>query len=287
METIFLSLGSNLGDRRSLLEGAIDALKEEVGTLTRISTIYETASWGAEEPQPDYLNLVVELQTELTPEEVLQVAHHIEASLGRTRDKKWESRLIDIDLLFYGQHIIEEPHLQVPHPRIAERNFVLIPMAEIVPNFIHPQLGQSMQQLFEASADTSHVHTWSDFEEADMTYLHDLSEGDHAILIEMIHLFVEQTPLYLEQLEEYIASQQWTDAHARAHHIKPTLVYMGADSMHETLVVLEQELRSDTVDKERVMLLLERLKLRFKLLFAELSAHLEKLKKKPVPLSRD
>lgn len=282
METVFLSLGSNLGDRSSLLEAALDALKAEVGMITKVSTMYESASWGTEEAQPDYLNLVVQIQTELGPEEVLQAAHRIEAALGRTRNKRWESRLIDIDVLFHGQQVVEQPHLQIPHPRIPERNFVLIPMVEIAPDFIHPQLGQSMQQLLANSPDKSPVATWTAFEEANMTYLNDLSEGDHGILLEMIQLFVDQTPLYLEQLEGYIASQQWTEAHARAHHIKPTLIYMGAESMHESLVALEHELRSEKVEKELVMLLLDRLKQRFKILFAELSEHLEKLKKKPI-----
>ncbi len=146
LETVYLSLGSNLGDRKEILEKAIVLLNEKVGVVVKQSKDYETAPWGVTD-QPDFLNLAIEIRTPLKPLEVLEQTQSIENQLGRVRKEKWGARLIDIDILFYGNQIIDEPNLKVPHPLIQERDFVLSPMVEITPDFVHPVLGKTILEL--------------------------------------------------------------------------------------------------------------------------------------------
>jgi 2-amino-4-hydroxy-6-hydroxymethyldihydropteridine diphosphokinase len=146
LKTVYLSLGSNLGDRKEILEKAIVLLSEKVGVVVKQSKDYETVPWGVTD-QPDFLNLAIEIHTLLKPLEVLEQTQSIENQLGRVRKEKWGARLIDIDILFYGNEIIDEPNLKIPHPLIQERDFVLTPMAEIAPNFVHPLLGETNMEL--------------------------------------------------------------------------------------------------------------------------------------------
>jgi 2-amino-4-hydroxy-6-hydroxymethyldihydropteridine diphosphokinase len=146
LQTVYLLLGSNLGNRKKILEKAVELLGEKVGTVIRQSKDYETAPWGVTN-QPDFLNIAIEIQTNLKPLEVLEKAQLIENQLGRIRKEKWGARLIDIDILFYGNEIIDEPNLKVPHPLMQERDFVLTPMAEIAPDFVHPVLGKTVLVL--------------------------------------------------------------------------------------------------------------------------------------------
>lgn len=160
MNEVYLLLGVNLGDRLRQLRLAQEAIAKTIGTLTRQSAIYRTSAWGADEKQPDYLNQVIRVETTLDPESVLKQANRIEAALGRTRDKKWESRLIDIDILFFANFIVNLPHLQIPHPHFQNRNFALIPMCEIAPSFVHPVLHSTMTELLEQSPDSLPVRVW-------------------------------------------------------------------------------------------------------------------------------
>jgi 2-amino-4-hydroxy-6-hydroxymethyldihydropteridine diphosphokinase len=146
MIDVFLLLGSNLGDRQAFLQKAIDHVEAEIAPVIKQSSVYETQSWGKSDA-PDYLNQVIQLSTNLSAQEVLKRILDIEKVLGRTREEKWGSRTIDIDILFYGQDVIAEPDLNVPHPELHNRMFTLAPLSEIAPDFIHPTLNKNVFEL--------------------------------------------------------------------------------------------------------------------------------------------
>jgi 2-amino-4-hydroxy-6-hydroxymethyldihydropteridine diphosphokinase len=127
----FLGLGSNLGDRLTNLQAAVDALQGEPGLhVTASSRVWETVPVGGP-PQPDYLNAVIRVETDLSARDLLEAAHRVEARLGRIRTERWGARTIDVDILLFDEETIEEPDLAVPHPRLGERAFVLLPLLEI------------------------------------------------------------------------------------------------------------------------------------------------------------
>jgi 2-amino-4-hydroxy-6-hydroxymethyldihydropteridine diphosphokinase len=128
----FLALGSNLGDRRDNLKKAIAALGERV-KIIHVSRVYETAPMGLTE-QPDFLNLAVEIETDLRARELLQAVKAIEQALGRQAGPRWGPRVIDIDILLLGEENINEPGLKIPHPHMTERAFVMVPLAELAPD---------------------------------------------------------------------------------------------------------------------------------------------------------
>ncbi len=146
MHITYLLLGSNLGNRRKYLSLAISEIQTKIGTIVRRSSLYQTASWGKHD-QPDFLNQVIELKTSLQAQELLSGILKIESDLGRKRLEKWGSRIIDIDILLYEDLIINDPKLIIPHPYLAFRRFCLMPLCEIAPEFIHPVLKKSIQQL--------------------------------------------------------------------------------------------------------------------------------------------
>ena len=146
MVNVFLLLGSNLGDRKLFLQQANEHISEEVAPIITTSAIYETQSWGKTD-SPDYLNQVVVIRTELSAKIILQRILNIEWKIGRIREEKWGPRIIDIDILFYGDSLIDEPDLQVPHPELHKRRFTLDPLAEIAPDLIHPVLHKTILQL--------------------------------------------------------------------------------------------------------------------------------------------
>ena len=146
MVDVFLLLGSNLGDRSLLLKQAINSIEEEISPVIKQSAVYETQSWGKTD-SPDYLNQVILIQTELSAQIILQKILNIEWKIGRVREEKWGPRLIDIDILFYGDVLIDEPELKVPHPELHKRRFTLEPLAELAPGFIHPVLHKNILQL--------------------------------------------------------------------------------------------------------------------------------------------
>lgn len=146
MSTAYLCLGSNLGDRGENLNQALSLLSQEIN-LENVSSIYETEPVGYKD-QPSFLNLVCRVTTNLNPWELLHLAKTVETTMGRTPSKQANSpRIIDIDILFYNNNIIKTQDLTIPHPRLAERAFVLIPLAEIAPELIHPELGKSITKL--------------------------------------------------------------------------------------------------------------------------------------------
>ena len=146
MIDVFLLLGSNLGDRKAFLQQAINMIGADLGPVTKKSSIYETEAWGKTD-EPNYLNQIVLVNTELPAMRVLEKVLRIETGMGRMRDEKWGSRIIDIDILFYGQDIIDDPGLIVPHPELHKRMFTLVPLSEIAPSFQHPVLKKSIFNL--------------------------------------------------------------------------------------------------------------------------------------------
>jgi 2-amino-4-hydroxy-6-hydroxymethyldihydropteridine diphosphokinase len=130
----FLGLGANLGDRLTNLQGAVDLLQDEPGVhVTGSSRVWETTPVGGP-PQPDYLNAVIRVETDLSARDLLDAAHRVEARLGRVRAERWGARSIDIDVLLFGDETIEESDLVVPHPRLTQRAFVLLPLLELAPD---------------------------------------------------------------------------------------------------------------------------------------------------------
>lgn len=143
-----VALGSNLGDSYSILESALKQLARTPGIILQAqSSVYRTVAVGP--PQPDYLNATALLATQLDPEALLQTLLNLETQFGRVRRERWGPRLLDLDLLLYDDRFLELPHLQVPHPRMAERAFVLVPLAEIAPNWVHPITQTSITALVQ------------------------------------------------------------------------------------------------------------------------------------------
>ena len=158
MVTAYLGLGSNLGDRQENLSKAIERLSRKV-RVERVSSFYETEPVGYLE-QPPFLNAACRVSTELYSLELLAVAKEIEASLGRVPSFLDAPRQIDIDILLYGDQVIETSELTIPHPRLAERAFVLIPLAEIAPELVHPQTGHRIIELVARVAGAEGVRKW-------------------------------------------------------------------------------------------------------------------------------
>lgn len=145
-----IAFGGNLGDPVVTLRRALPMLNECVGGIVRISSLYETKALTLNgEEHPNYVNAVIEVWSWLDPRDILQELLRIERELGRDRspNKRWEPRTIDLDLLFVGDTVLHTPPLTIPHPEIAKRDFVVAPLAEIVPDFVHPVFGKTMKAL--------------------------------------------------------------------------------------------------------------------------------------------
>ncbi|MFC1953676.1 2-amino-4-hydroxy-6-hydroxymethyldihydropteridine diphosphokinase [Chloroflexota bacterium] len=154
-ETVYLSLGSNMGNRQANLEKAIDLLLQRLRP-GQISSVYETEPIGNPD-QPRFLNLVCQVFTRLAPEELLMLAKGIELKMGRARGTFSAPRPIDIDILFYGDEVIETEELTIPHPRLNQRAFVLIPLVEIAPDLVHPVSGSMTRELLNGLEGTQGV----------------------------------------------------------------------------------------------------------------------------------
>jgi dihydroneopterin aldolase/2-amino-4-hydroxy-6-hydroxymethyldihydropteridine diphosphokinase len=165
MNNVFLGLGSNIGDRKKYLEEAIEEIKKIPDTkVTKLSGIYETEPWGFKE-QAEYLNAVIEIETEINYPELLKEVKNIEIRLGRDKTDKWKSRKIDIDILFYGDLVYEDEKLHIPHKHIEDRNFVLVPLNEIEPDFVHPVTKKKISEILQNSKDKLKAGFHSKFEQ--------------------------------------------------------------------------------------------------------------------------
>lgn len=152
-----MGLGTNLGKREDNIEKALARIKENIGPVTKSSSLYETEPWGFESDE-QFLNMVVRIDTGLKPGDLLQEILNVEYFLGRKRsEKQYASRVIDIDILLYGEKIVNEHQLKIPHPRMHERRFVLEPMCEIAGEVIHPVFGKSFARLLEECKDESKI----------------------------------------------------------------------------------------------------------------------------------
>ncbi len=156
----YLLLGSNLGDRAALLAAARQELAATAGEIVAGSGLYETAAWGRED-QPAFLNQGLAVRTALRPEALLAACLAAEQHAGRQRLEHWGSRTLDVDILLFGAEIIDTPSLTVPHPRLPERRFALVPLAEIAGGLVHPQLHESIEVLLLHCPDLLPVQPWA------------------------------------------------------------------------------------------------------------------------------
>lgn len=152
--TVYIALGTNMGDRLDNLQAALRSLPTAV-TVTDESPVYETPPWGYED-QPAFLNMVVTGETSLEPEALLTYLKQLEAKLGRESNFRWGPRLIDLDILFYDDLVLDTPPLVIPHPRLHERAFVLVPLADVAPQFVHPVFQQEVNK-FLSEIDTQGI----------------------------------------------------------------------------------------------------------------------------------
>lgn len=164
MTMLYLLLGGNLGDKKKIFTEARELLGQRIGKMISFSSVYETEPWGFQSDDV-FWNQVLKMETELLPQEVLSKTQEIEQDLGRIRkENRYDSRMIDIDILFYGDQIIKQEDLIVPHPRIQERKFTLVPLCEIAPELVHPVLKKSIGQLLKECTDQLKVKIVSDLE---------------------------------------------------------------------------------------------------------------------------
>ena len=156
MNTAYLLTGGNMGDREQYLATARELIGEDCGEISRASALYETEAWGKTD-QPSFLNQALELKTELNAKQLIRHILKLEKRMGRIREEKYGSRIIDIDILLFNDQVVSTPFLKVPHPEMQNRRFVLAPLAEIVPAIIHPVLKKTIADLLKDCPDKLEV----------------------------------------------------------------------------------------------------------------------------------
>jgi len=153
MYRIFLLLGGNLGNKSVIFKESLNKLQKKLGKIVKKSSIYETEPWGFI-AKDNFWNQALIIETSLSPKDVLKITKETETELGRLRgEKRYTSRTIDIDILFFGNLIISEQNLEIPHPRMINRRFVLVPLSEIAPDMIHPVFKKTIKELLEECTD--------------------------------------------------------------------------------------------------------------------------------------
>lgn len=164
MVKLILSLGSSIGIRYKTLNSAIKDINNNIGKISEISSVYETEPWGFEDINL-FLNMAVSVQTDLSPRKILTIIHQIELNHGRKHNKNntYQSRTLDIDIIFYGNKLYYENDLQIPHILAHKRKFVLMPINDIEPNFVHPLFNKSVNQLLEICTDNSILNKYNIF----------------------------------------------------------------------------------------------------------------------------
>ncbi|MCS7004891.1 MAG: 2-amino-4-hydroxy-6-hydroxymethyldihydropteridine diphosphokinase [Cytophagales bacterium] len=155
MNNIFLGIGSNLGDKLRIIQNSLQELMQ-IGQICMVSSLYQSPAWGVVN-QPDYFNLVLEINSLLQPYELLSYLHQIEYNNGRERSFRWAARTLDIDILYFNDFVIQEPSLKIPHERLPLRKFVLEPLAEIAPYKVHPVLQKNHLELLSICPDASEL----------------------------------------------------------------------------------------------------------------------------------
>lgn len=160
MKDVFLGLGSNVGQREMYLNKAVSALGSRKDIQIRfVSSIYETEPWGKKD-QESFLNQVVEIETQLDPQRLIAVCQEIEKALGKEKNNRWGPRTIDIDLLLFGDRVVDERNVQIPHPQLLERKFVLIPLTEVAPFVKIPGFGKTVRDALKACSDQGSVRLY-------------------------------------------------------------------------------------------------------------------------------
>jgi len=163
LQTLFLSLGSNLGNREENLNQAIQLIRQNISTNLSISNIYETEPWGNLN-QAGFLNLILKIEnSSLLPHEVLEKIQKIEIELGRVRVEKWGERCIDIDIIYFNDLVLDDTQLVIPHPFVQERKFVLVPLADVAPDWVHPVLQKTTLQMLQDCPDGGWIKVYEGF----------------------------------------------------------------------------------------------------------------------------
>ncbi|MDA9360252.1 2-amino-4-hydroxy-6-hydroxymethyldihydropteridine diphosphokinase [Flavobacteriaceae bacterium] len=159
---VYIGLGSNIGNRFALLQEAVDSIDSRIGTILSVSKVYETPAWGFESEA--FLNACIKIETKYTAFEVLEALLSIENKLGRDRNlsEGYQARPIDLDILLFKNDVISQKHLQLPHPRMELRQFVLTPLADIAASIVHPQLQKSIEELQQICEDDSVLSIWNE-----------------------------------------------------------------------------------------------------------------------------
>jgi 2-amino-4-hydroxy-6-hydroxymethyldihydropteridine diphosphokinase len=160
MNIAYLLIGGNLGDREENLSQARSLIEASCGIVREASAVYETAAWGITD-QPDFLNQVLMIETMLSPDELMDRLLAAEQEIGRYRGEKYGPRSIDMDILLFDDIVLDKKHLQIPHPRLAERRFALVPLCELAPQISHPVLGDTILELLSACQDPLPVKKYS------------------------------------------------------------------------------------------------------------------------------
>lgn len=160
MKQVILLLGGNLGTREVFLENARIQIKKKIGTILNISSLYESEPWGFEDENL-FLNQAIKVNTDIGPMELMETILEIEKTIGRVRTGKLTSRVVDIDILFYGNEKIDLASLIIPHPRIQDRLFALLPLVEITKNQVLPVLNKTAEQLIVECSDKSKIHIYN------------------------------------------------------------------------------------------------------------------------------